>query len=167
MVTDANTGVGKNGQGYAKIVFEDFHGKREFMLWSENYMKFRHFCESNTLLMLSVKSELSYGKDGKSDDDYRLTIMNIQLLENVMKEKTKQVTITLSNGYLDDALITNIEELIAEHTNKKGVSVRFNVFDLEEKTNVYLTCPEKVEAVSFCQELRKLLHDDSLIVLES
>jgi len=168
MIVEASTGKSvKNGQEYAKIVLEDFHGKRDFMLWGENSMKFRHLCESNTLVMLTVKSELSYGRDGRSDDDYRLNITNIQLLENVMKEKTRQVTITLSNGYLDDALMLNIEKLITDHASKKGISVRFNIFNLEQTMNVYLTSPEKVEAVPFCQQLRKLLHDDSLIGLES
>jgi len=167
MLVSANTGTGKNGQQYAKIVLEDFQGKREFMLWSENYMKFRHFCESDSLLMLTVKSELLYGRDGRSEDDYKLTITNIQLLENVMTEKTRRITIKLSNGYLDDALIVNIEKLIADSRSQKGVTVRFNVFDLEQTMNVHLTSPEKVEAVPFCKELRKLLHDDSLILLES
>ena len=130
-------------------------------------MKFQHLCVSNTLVMLSVKSELMYGRDGRSDDDYRLSITNIQLLENVMQEKTRQITITLSDGYLDDELITQIEKLITDHTSKKGVGIRFNVFDLEQTMNVYLNSPEKVDAVPFCRQLRKLLHDDSLIGLES
>jgi len=166
MLANASTGIGKNGQSYARIVLEDFQSKREFMLFGENYMKFRHFCESDSLLMLTVKSELSYGRDGRSEDDYRLTIMNIQLLENVMVEKTKRVTIKLSNGHLDDDLILNIEKLIADHRSPKGVVVRFNVFDLEQTMNVFLTSPEKVDVVPFCKALRKLLHDDELIGLE-
>ena len=166
MVVDTNTGIGKNGQPYGKIVFEDFKSKRDFMLFGENYMKFRHFCESNSLLMITVKSELLYGRDGRSDDDYKLTIANIQFLDNVMAEKTKCITIRLSNDYLDDDLIVNIENLIADYRSTKGVIVRFNVFDLEQSTNVLLTSPERVDAVSFCKSLRKLLHNDSLIRLE-
>jgi DNA polymerase-3 subunit alpha len=166
MIVDSNTGTGKNGQSYAKIVLEDFKGKRDFMLWGENCMKFRHFCESNTLVMLTIKSELMYGRQGRIDDDYRLSIQNIQLLENIMQEKTRQITITLSNGYLDDSLISNIEKLIADNVSKKGVSIRFNVFDLEQTMNVYLNSPERVEVVPFSRQLRKVLNDDSLILLE-
>jgi DNA polymerase-3 subunit alpha len=167
MIVDASTGVGKNGQSYAKIALEDFQGKKEFMLWGENCMKFRHFCESNTLVMLTVKSELMYGRTGKTDDDYRLSIQNIQLLENIMKEKTRHITITLSNGYVDDHLISSIEKLITDNHHPKGASIRFNVFDLEQTMNVYLNSPERVDVVPFCQQLRKLLNDDGLIMLES
>ncbi len=166
MVMDVNIGTGKNGQSFAKITLEDFHNKRDFSLWGETYMKFHHFCVPNTLLMLTVKSEMMYGRDGKSDDDYRLAITNVQLLENVMKEKTKRVTIRLSNNYLDDALILNIEKLIAAYRSKKGVGIRFNIFNLEQSMSVYLSSEEKVDAVPFCQELRLILRDDNSILLE-
>jgi len=167
MLTSSSIGTDKNGRQYARIMLEDFQSKREFMLFREDYAKFKHFCESDNLLMLTVKSELSRGRDGKSEDDYRLTITNIQLLEKVMTEKTKRITIKLSSAYLDDALIVNIEKLIADNRSQNGAIVRFNVFDLEQTTNVFLTSPEKVEPVVFCKELRKLLNDDSLIGLES
>lgn len=167
MVMEASTGIGKNGQSYGKITLEDYHGKREFSLWGENYMKFGHLCKSNILVMLTVKSELMYGRDGKSDDDYRLGITNMQLLENVMKERTKRITITLSNNSLDENLIFSIEELINKHRSKKGVHVRFKVLNLEQSMSVYLGNEEKVEAKPFCDDLRKLIADDGILLEES
>ena len=167
MVMEVGKGIGKNGQSFAKIILEDFHDKRDFMLWGENYMKFRHFCEANTLLMLTVKSELMYGREGRSDDDYRIAVTNIQMLDTVMQEKTKNISIRFSNGYLDDYLILKMEELIAKYSSKKGVGVRFNVSNIEQSLDVCLSSVDKVEVVPFCKELRGLLQDDSSIVLES
>ncbi|MDR0605092.1 MAG: DNA polymerase III subunit alpha [Bacteroidales bacterium] len=166
MVTEAVRGVGKNGNAYARITLEDFHGKWEFTIWDENlYMKFNHLYTSNALLMLTVKSELMYGKKGNSDDDYRLTIKNIQLLGEIMKEKTRAVTIKLSTGYLNDDLITNLGTLINQYQHNDGVSVRFQIFNLEQTKDVTLSSGKKVDVVPFCQELRKLLQDDELICL--
>ena len=162
MVIEASTGIGKNGQSYGKINVEDYHAKRDFSLWGENFMKFGHFCKPNTLLMLTVKPELMYGRDGKLDDDYRLSIMNVQWLENVIKEKTRRITITLPNNSLDDNLIISIDELINQHRSKKGVNVRFHILDLEQAMSVYLASEEKVEAAPFCTDLRKFLDDEAI-----
>ncbi|MDR2407173.1 MAG: DNA polymerase III subunit alpha [Bacteroidales bacterium] len=167
MVMDFSKGVGKNGKSYVWISLEDFHGKRDFTIWDENlYMKFNHLYTPNTLLMLTVKLELIYGRDGKSNEDYRLTITNIQLLGEVMKEKPKSITIKLLNGYLNDDLINHFESLINQYQHDRGVSVRFQVFNIEQTVNVVLSSGKKVDAVLFCQEVRKLLGDDSLIHLE-
>jgi DNA polymerase-3 subunit alpha len=167
MVMKVSKGVMKNGKPYAQITLEDFHSKREFTIWDENmYMKFNHLYTTNALLMLTVKSELMYGKDGKSDDDYRLTITNIQLLGEVMKEKTRIVTIKIPVVYLMDDLINNLERLINQYKHDRGVSVRFQIFNLERTIDVILSGREKVDVVPFCQDVRKLLRDDSLIWLE-
>ena len=166
MVVEASTGIGKNGQSYGRFKVEDYHAKREFSLWGENFMKFGHLCHANILLMITVKPELMYGRDGKSDDDYRLSVTNVQLLENVMKERTKRITITLSNSALDNDLILSIEELINKHRAKKGVNVRFHILNIEQSLSVYLANEEKVEAAPFCNDLRLLLDDDEVIRLE-
>jgi DNA polymerase-3 subunit alpha len=168
MVMGAHTGVTKNGQSYAKIILEDFHSKWEFAFWREDYMKFKHFCQPNTLLMLTVKPELSYGRDGKSDDDYKLTIVSIQLLDEVMKSKTKWITIILPHSYLDDSLILNIETLMVQHNTKKGTGagIRFQIFYADQSMNVYLSSNDQVDAVPFCKGLREVLQDDKAIRLD-
>jgi DNA polymerase-3 subunit alpha len=167
MVMEAVKGVGKTGNAFARITLEDFHGKREFTIWDENlYLKFNHLYTINASLMLTVKSEKMYGRSGNSDDDYRLTITNIQLLGEVMKEKTRSITIELSNAYLNDDLINNFESLINQYQHNTGVSVRFQIFNLERTVNVLLSSGKKVDVVLFCQEARKLLRDDNLIHLE-
>jgi predicted Rdx family selenoprotein len=83
-----------------------------------------------------------------------------------MKEKTKCITIILSSGYLNDDLINDFESLINRYQRDGGTGVRFQVFNLEQNMNVFLSSGKKVDALPFCKELRKLLRDDSLIRLE-
>jgi DNA polymerase-3 subunit alpha len=164
MIMDASTGIGKNGQAYGKIVMEDYHGKRDFSLWGETFMKFGHLCKPYILVMLTVKSELRYGRDGKSDDDYQLKITDMQLLENVMEERTRRIMVSLSNHLLDEELICSLEKLIDKHRSKKGVLLCFRVLDLEQSISIHLAHKEKVEAVPFCQELRKLVNDEAILL---
>jgi DNA polymerase-3 subunit alpha len=165
MMMEVSKGVGKNGKPFLRLVLEDFRSKRDFILWDDMYMRFQQLTP-NILVMLTVKAEVMYGRAGESDEDYRLNIINIQLLDNVMKERTKSITITLSTGYLNDDLIAKVENLIAQNRFDNGVAIRFQVYDLEQKMNVYLSSREKVNPVSFCREIRKLLGDDNLIRLE-
>jgi DNA polymerase-3 subunit alpha len=168
MLTEVSTGIGKNEKPFTRISLEDFHGKQEFILWNGTvYAKFQQLYPLNPLLMLTVKSELRYKHDGTSDDDYRLTVKDIQPLKDVMKERTGRVTIKFSNGYLNDEMIDHLERLILQHKHDQGVRVRFQVFDLEESMNIYLSSNEKVDVAPFCQQLRKLLRDDNLIWLEN
>jgi hypothetical protein len=153
-------------------MLEDFHTKHDFFIREENIKS--QDIPSETLVMLTLKSELKpelrHDKTriniGQSDEDFRLSITNIQPLENVMKAKTRQITVTLFNGYLSDDSIIDLERLINQNRSPNGVGLRFRIFNLDQSMNIYLTSNEKVDVVPFCRELRKVLRDDNLIRLE-
>ena len=162
MVISALSGQNKRGENYIRLTVEDYYSKqRDFYLNGKMSEEFNAFYNPNTLISISVKSELFYGRTGYSSDDYRLTVTNIELIENL---KIKGFVIELPNGYIDEDFIAGIDVLIKKHANPKGASVKFKVLD--EGMDIFLSSGEKVDAKPFCKELRKFMHDDSAIGLE-
>ena len=166
MVINAVPGTNKNGQPYTRLTLEDYYSKqRDFYLNGETNNKFSGLCVQGASVAVSIKPELAYGRNGYSSDDYRLTVINIENLENLVKQ-VRGITITLPNGYIDEDFIAGTEALIQKHPKKNGASVKFRVVDTETGMDILLSSEEKVDAKPFCHNLRIFLHDDRAIGLE-
>jgi len=164
MVISSISAINKKEENYTRLMVEDYQSKqRDFYLNEEMTMKFNHLYTPNTLVAVSIKPDLFYGRDGFSSDDYRLSVSNIELLENLIKQ-VNGIVIKLPNGYIDTDFIAGMETLIQKHPHPKGASVKFKVLD--EGMDIFLSLSEKVDAKPFCKELRKFIYDDSAIVLE-
>lgn len=66
----------REGKPFAILVIEDFSGQAEVMVWSETYLKTRHFLEGGTAIVLKAKVE----EDSRTGDN-RLTADDLKLLE--------------------------------------------------------------------------------------
>jgi hypothetical protein len=162
MAVGSVSGVNKKGDGYIRLTVEDYHSKqRDFYLHGETKEKFNRLYTPNALIAISIKPEMFSGRQRFSSDDYRLTVANIDLLENL---KIKGFVVELPNGYIDADFTADMEALIHKYPDAKGASVKFRVLD--EGMDIILSSGEKVDAKPFCKELRKLMHDDSAIALE-
>ena len=160
MVVSSVPGANKSGKPYIRLTLEDYYSKRDFYLTDEIHKKFERLCVPNTMVVVSLKSDLFYGRSGQTDDDYRLSITNMEPLDNLTKQ-VKGVVIALPNGDIDANFTANMEFLIKKYHNPNGASIKFKVAD--KGVDVLLSSGEKVDAKPFYKELRKFIHDDAAI----
>jgi len=112
--------MSRNGKPFGVFTLEDFSGTTEMVLWGEDFLKYKHFLESGSMLFIRGKYQLRFN----SDDRWELKISSVQLLQDVREKMTKKVTLTLSLPEVSDEVIGKMEKLLTKHKGNYPVAVR-------------------------------------------
>jgi DNA polymerase-3 subunit alpha len=149
IVSNVEHRLSKNGKGWAAFTLEDYSGSFEFRIFGEEYLKFRHFLVPNSFLYLKV-----FGKKGWNND-VRLSFTNIQLLQDILEDFSKKVTLSLDINEVNEDRISELNALLKNYKGNKVI--HFVVYDNVEKLK--LTLPSRTFKVNinneFLDELRK------------
>ena len=129
LVIDAQHRVSKNGKKFGVLHIEDFYGKTEIMLWSEDYVRYQKYLEKGMIIMI----EGAYKKFFNSEE-YRYQLAKIHLLETIKITNTKQVKININPGFINDDFIAFMENNFKAHPGT--TSILFNIKDPETGLNV-------------------------------
>ncbi|MCB0782877.1 MAG: DNA polymerase III subunit alpha, partial [Flavobacteriales bacterium] len=121
IVTRAEHRTSKSGKPFGSFGMEDHHGSHDFMLFGEDYLKFRHFLAPGTLLYMKARAaERTWGRDqGKLE----LTISRLDLLGEVREKYIQRLLITVEADRVSDALTEQLRELLSKHPGRTKVSV--------------------------------------------
>ena len=153
IITNIEHRVSKNGKGWATFALEDFSGSSEFRIFGEEYLRFRHFLVPNSFLYVKI-----FVKKGWNDGDVRLSFGNIQMLQDVLEEFSKKITLNISLNDINEKTIQKINTILTEYRGKK--SLNFLVYDLEEKIKVNL--PSRSYKVDISNEFIDVLRQEQI-----
>ncbi len=129
--TDAQHNISKKGNKYGKLVIEDYSGKTELTLWSDDYIKYSAFLQpGNTFLIVGCF------KQRFKTSDFEFKVLNITTLESVLKNFTKQVSIETHPNNISEELIDYINSNISKNPGK--ASIQFVLTDPNEKLEIIL-----------------------------
>jgi DNA polymerase-3 subunit alpha len=120
LVIDAQHRVSRQGKNFGSLVLEDYSGKSEFMLWSEDYNRFRNYMEKGTNLFVTGSFKQRYNKA-----EFEFKIDKIMLLESIKQQLTKQVVIDLEARHLNDRMLHFFETNIKNNPGRTGL--RFSI----------------------------------------
>jgi len=120
LVIDAQHRVSRQGKNFGSLVLEDYSGKSEFMLWSEDYNRFRNYMEKGTNLFLTGSFKQRYNKA-----EFEFKIERIMLLESIKQQLTRQVVIDLEARHLNDGMVRFFETNIKNNPGRAGI--RFSI----------------------------------------
>jgi DNA polymerase-3 subunit alpha len=129
LVTGARQGVTKFGKNYSVLNIEDYSGKAEFMLWSNDAARFSNFMQPGMALYIvgAFAPRIRWVNEEKVQDGWEFKIGHIQLLESIRQQNTKQVDIYVDPLSLDYDMIKFMEQnLIKSAGNTK---LKFTVKD--------------------------------------
>ncbi|MFT3911623.1 MAG: DNA polymerase III subunit alpha [Ferruginibacter sp.] len=136
LVIDAQHRLTKTGKNFGVLHLEDFSGKTEFMLWSEDYVKYTQYMEKGTIIMIEGAFKPRY-----NGDTYEFKIAKLHLLETVKSSITKQVIIDVSPQFIDEDFVTFIDKNIQSYPGK--TSLKFNISDSLQKNKISMYTLEK------------------------
>ena len=129
LVTASRTGVTKFGKNYSVLNIEDYSGKAEFMLWSNDAAKFSNFMQAGMALYIvgSFMPRMRYVNEERVQDGWEFKISHIQLLETIRQQLTKQVDIFADPGSID----RNIIQFMEQHLRKSvgNTKLKFTLRD--------------------------------------
>lgn len=138
LVIDAQHRVSRQGKNFGSLVLEDYSGKSEFMLWSEDYNRFRNYMEKGTNLFVTGSFKQRFNKA-----EFEFKIDKIMLLESIKQHLTKQVVIDLEARHLNDKMLRFFEDNIKNHPGR--TSLRFSIKEPKTQMKVGMGTVEGFE----------------------
>ena len=143
MITKAQQRVTKKGSPFGIFTIEDFSGSYDIMLFSEDYLKKKHFLEAGNNIFVQAKIEPRF-----QGGDLNVRVNNIMLLSETMNNLCSSVHIAVNVEDLDDALLDAIVNSVRENPGNNTLKIKLNspdkANDISMKSNVY-----KIDARSF------------------
>jgi len=136
LVTDAQHRISRNGKNFGSMMIEDFSGKSEIMLWSDDYVKFKNYVEKGNNLLI-----YGYFKQRYNGDDYEFKINAINLLETAKVNLTRHLEISVDPVSVTNEFVHFIETNVKSNPGK--TSLKFKIKEVQENLEVVLNTTDK------------------------
>jgi DNA polymerase-3 subunit alpha len=136
LVTDAQHRISRNGKNFGSMIIEDFSGKTELMLWSDDYVRFKNYLEKGNNLLI-----YGYFKQRFNNDEYEFKITNINLLETAKMTLTRNLEICVEPASLTNEFVHFIETNVKSNPGKS--TLKFKIKEPQENLEVVLNTTDK------------------------
>jgi DNA polymerase-3 subunit alpha len=148
VITDVQHKVSKNGKGWALFTVEDYTDSFEFRIFGEEYLKFRHFLMINSFIYIKAFVRDGWvNRDTGKLGDPRLQFNHFMLLQEVMANFAKKLTIKLDIAQLQPEYIKSLKDTLVSFKGRHPL--HFVVYEMEEAIKVNLASRKsKVEISS-------------------
>ncbi len=113
LVAVAQHKISKNGNKYGVFTIEDYTGKMELALWSDDYIKYNNYLEAGMNIYISGCFKQRY-----SAAAFEFKVSCITLLETMKKMCTKKIQIDAHPKYITEKLITFLEKNMKDFPGK-------------------------------------------------
>lgn len=118
LVTNVQHRISKTGKAYGSFTIEDYTGKTEFMLFSNEYIKYTNFLEKGLILYISGNFAQRYNQS-----EYSFQIKRITLLETIKKEFTKQFILNIQSNKLSTEFIQFLDKNLRSNPGKTALKI--------------------------------------------
>jgi len=132
LVVSAQHRTTKTGKSFGILGVEDFTGKTEIPLWSDEYMKFKDYLEPGKNILVTGYFKEQNWKQG----EFEFKVSGIRLLETAKEQLTKSLEISISVNSLSSDFVTFIDNNVK--ANPGRASFNFNVIEPIENIGVTL-----------------------------
>ena len=127
IVTKVNVRTSANGNQFMIFTIEDYAGNYEFALFSKDYIQFERFIALDRLLFING----SYQLKNRHMDQMVFKIQSIELLSEILSDRTKEIKLRLDLNRLTPALLDLLQETLER--NKGDKKLTLEVYDEHEK----------------------------------
>ncbi len=158
MITAVEHRTSKAGKPFGSITIEDYTGSERFMLFGEDYVRFREYLvEGWFVFVKGTVRESNFRKEANGKPSLEYKISQIELLAEVRDRFNGSLHLTFELDHLNDRLLADITGLVEKHPGKTPVTLEIR------DTGVAITMPSKSTRVNLAAEiLRELDQIDTL-----
>jgi DNA polymerase-3 subunit alpha len=132
LIIDVQHRVTKTGKNFGSFIIEDFTGKTEFLLWSEDYIKFQNYLEKGQNVLLNGFFRPRYNRP--NEFDFKINTMS--LLETVKQNMTRSIEINLHPASVTPDFVNFVDKNVRSFPGKS--SIRFNIYEPKDNLKVSL-----------------------------
>ncbi|MDP4150022.1 MAG: DNA polymerase III subunit alpha [Bacteroidota bacterium] len=134
LVVDAQHRVSKTGKQFGSFVIEDYTGKTEFMLWSEDYARYSNYLEKGKNLFITGSFRQRYNKA-----EFEFRVEKMMLLESIKQALTRQVVVEVEARHIHEDMLDFLEKNFSKYPGKS--SLKFNIIDPRQNCRVSMYSP--------------------------
>jgi DNA polymerase III subunit alpha len=130
----------KTGKPFGSFILEDYNESYEFVLFGDDYVKFRNLLVGGYFLHLKGIIEEKF----RQKDNWDMKIITMSLLSEMRDRLTKSLTVCLELNNLTSQLLDNIQGIIDINNQKypvKNCTLRFMIKDRDD--NLLVELPSK------------------------
>ncbi len=127
IVTKINVRTSANGNQFMIFTLEDYAGNYEFALFAKDFIHFERFIAQDRLLYIQG----SYQLKNKHTDQMVFKIQSIELLTELLEERTKELRLRLNLLHLNLETVDYLEDLFDQYKGNKKVILE--VYDEQDR----------------------------------
>ncbi|MBS1599887.1 MAG: DNA polymerase III subunit alpha [Bacteroidetes bacterium] len=131
LVTDAQHRVTKTGKQFGSFFIEDYTGKSEFLLWSEDYAKFSNYLEKGINLYMTGFFRTRFNRP-----EFEFKVEKMMLLESVKQHLTRQLVVDIDARSINQQMVQFVEKNIKKFPGKS--SLKFNIKEAKSNFRISL-----------------------------
>ena len=136
LVIDAQHRVTKTGRNFGIMTIEDFSGKTELMLWSDDYIRFKDYLDKGKNVLVN-----GYFKQRFNSDQYEFKVAQVTLLETAKQNLTAKLELNIQPAALTRDFVNFVEKNVTKNPGKS--QLRFNVYEPVENLKFSLSSSER------------------------
>ena len=137
LVIDVQHRVTKTGKNFGSFSIEDFTGKTEFLLWSEDYIKFQNYLEKGQNILCNGYFRPKYNRP----TEFEFKITSMSLLETVKQSLTRSIDISIHPVGVTAELVDFVDKNLKQYPGK--TTLRFNIYEPKENLKLSLYSLER------------------------
>lgn len=119
IVTDVQHRTSKTGKPFGTFTLEDYMGSFEFILFGEDYIKFRNYLNPNFFLMIKGRIQMRFNQPGNLE----FKILKMDLLSELKEKAFKAIKINVESNDVTPQFIDRVENIIATYPGKCNVEI--------------------------------------------
>jgi DNA polymerase III subunit alpha len=131
LVADAQHRIAKSGNKYGNFVIEDYSGKTEFPLFSEDYMRLTPILQQGSTVLIN-----GYFKPRYNKDEFEFKVMSVSLAETMKRNMTKAVTIEAHPQNISAAMVNFVEKNVKTHPGNS--TLKFTLTEPKNRMKISL-----------------------------
>lgn len=120
----------KNNKPYGGFTIEDYSGSLKIMMWSEDYLRFKHLISPGQMLFIKGAMKPRFG----NMDQYEFKVNQMMLLSDVRERLLNEVTLTVRAEQFQNGFLQDFQKVVEQH--KGNVVLKINIRDDEQKLQV-------------------------------
>jgi DNA polymerase-3 subunit alpha len=133
---DAQHRVSKTGKQFGTLTIEDYTGKAEFMLWSEDYARYSNYLEKGKNLFLTGAFRQRFNGHNNNRGEFEFKIEKMMLLESIKPALTRQVIMEVEARFISEELVQFIEKNVKKYPGKS--ILKFNILESKSQARISL-----------------------------
>ncbi|MEG1909581.1 MAG: DNA polymerase III subunit alpha [Bacteroidales bacterium] len=163
VITAVAHAMTKNGKAFGRFTLEDYENSMEFLLWNEDYLKFKHFMIEGTFVFIRASVKQNWRQE------YEPKILHITLLDELLDKQTRRIIIHKNLSEINKVYTNDLKSLVKTYKielnpkNKDTVPMAHLEFRIKDPLQGYaVSMPARDTEVSPASFVKAYMQFDAL-----